>query len=702
MKHFNHKATSWALFLLCCIGLCACKEDLDQEGEGRLAINAQIAAPENISMNEELLSDSLRIRVYSNKGLVRFYKGLDNVPSDLWLNAGDYRITAVTGDSVPATFKTGYYKGETNFTIKAGETTDVAVPCKIINTLVSISYTDELKAILSDYQVTVSSKNGSLTFTSQHLDSIGYFILPQNESSLNWTITGNKTNGDVYSESGTLQNVKAATRYDLQFGFTETEYTNGGAYFRLVVDESAVEKVENIIIYKRPDIEGNGFDIKQQLIFESNSQEEISVWVRASSALSQLIVSGENMQAMGFPDNDIDLMSASEIDLASWSNVGLSHYYNYDSSNDISNAKITLSASLIGSLTEGMYNINIKATDMHAKEWNETVQILISNATVLTEPAIRHEIWAHRATLRGTLLQETTEALTFEYRVKGTNTWHTIDATRGENNSLTAVVGNLQDGTTYEYRAVAGSMASAKIVEFTTESKFVIPNAGFENWHQEGNVLLIYGSGESMWWDSGNHGSAIMGINITTQDTSIKHSGNSSIKMGSRFVGLGSIGKFAAGNVFSGVYAGTDGMDGILDFGRTMNSRPSKFTGYYKYVTGEVTHSNTDELPKGSPNDKGNIYIAIGDWDKPIHITTKDKSFFDKNDEHIIGFGEIIPTESTPGDDLIPFSIDIEYRATDRIPTYIVIVASASYYGDFFTGSTSSIMWLDDLELIYE
>lgn len=44
----------------------------------------------------------------------------------------------------------------------------------------------------------------------------------------------------------------------------------------------------------------------------------------------------------------------------------------------------------------------------------------------------------------------------------------------------------------------------------------------------------------------------------------------------------------------------------------------------------------------------------------------------------------------------------IDYRSLTRIPNYIVIVASASKYGDYFTGSTGSTMWLDDLELIYE
>ena len=48
------------------------------------------------------------------------------------------------------------------------------------------------------------------------------------------------------------------------------------------------------------------------------------------------------------------------------------------------------------------------------------------------------------------------------------------------------------------------------------------------------------------------------------------------------------------------------------------------------------------------------------------------------------------------------FEIELEYRATNRIPTHIIIVCSASRYGDYFTGSTSSVLWLDDFDLKYD
>ena len=47
------------------------------------------------------------------------------------------------------------------------------------------------------------------------------------------------------------------------------------------------------------------------------------------------------------------------------------------------------------------------------------------------------------------------------------------------------------------------------------------------------------------------------------------------------------------------------------------------------------------------------------------------------------------------------FSIDIKYRKTDVTPSYIVVVAAASRYGDYFTGGKGSTLYIDEVELIH-
>jgi hypothetical protein len=109
--------------------------------------------------------------------------------------------------------------------------------------------------------------------------------------------------------------------------------------------------------------------------------------------------------------------------------------------------------------------------------------------------------------------------------------------------------------------------------------------------------------------------------------------------------------------------------------------------------------------------DTGMIYIALGDWsaadyggteDSPVEIVTRriDETAFDINSDAVIAYGEMPLKQSV--NDWTEFTIPLEYRATDRVPTHIIIVCSASRYGDYFTGSSKSVMWLDDFELVYE
>ena len=42
-----------------------------------------------------------------------------------------------------------------------------------------------------------------------------------------------------------------------------------------------------------------------------------------------------------------------------------------------------------------------------------------------------------------------------------------------------------------------------------------------------------------------------------------------------------------------------------------------------------------------------------------------------------------------------------EYATTSQIPTHLIIVCTGSRFGDYFTGSTQSLLLVDDFELVY-
>ena len=170
-------------------------------------------------------------------------------------------------------------------------------------------------------------------------------------------------------------------------------------------------------------------------------------------------------------------------------------------------------------------------------------------------------------------------------------------------------------------------------------------------------------------------------------------------------------------------------MGARIRFGREFTSRPTQLKGYYKYTRGTTIaygDHNKTEL-ESSGGDKCAIYIALTDneglvdgdgvktayeidnraSDQPqkfIYQYTLDLSEANKD---VIAYGSITDEESKGSFDESgnvvwkPFTIDLQYRDLTRKPKYIIIVASASKYGDFFTGSKSSVMLIDDFELVY-
>ncbi len=58
--------------------------------------------------------------------------------------AGTYRVAVEAGEEAPADFTKRLYKGEETFTVKPGETTNVAVVCQIVNTVVEVKFDDSI------------------------------------------------------------------------------------------------------------------------------------------------------------------------------------------------------------------------------------------------------------------------------------------------------------------------------------------------------------------------------------------------------------------------------------------------------------------------------------------------------------------------------------------------------------------------------
>lgn len=290
-----------------------------------------------------------------------------------------------------------------------------------------------------------------------------------------------------------------------------------------------------------------------------------------------------------------------------------------------------------------------------------------------------------------------------EYRPKGEEEWTRVPAEwlTSDGGSFTARLLHLTPMTTYEARAYSDDEI-AQTLEFTTGAELQIPNSNFDQWWLDGKVWNPWAEGGEQYWDTGNKGATTLGDSNSAPTDDTPTGSGLAAKLETRFVGIGSLGKLASGNIFAGYYVRTDGTNGILSFGREFVQRPTKMRGYYKYKTSPISSTSTgfEEL-KDRP-DTCIIWCALIDQATPFEIRTnpKNRQLFDSEGSYVVAYGKL--EQGSDINSYIPFEIELKYKSTSRVPKYILITASASKYGDYFTGGNGSILYLDDLELVYD
>ena len=298
-----------------------------------------------------------------------------------------------------------------------------------------------------------------------------------------------------------------------------------------------------------------------------------------------------------------------------------------------------------------------------------------------------------RAIINGSVTSGRTP--TVEYKEQNASTWQTASDVTVSGTKFTATLTGLTGSTTYNYRVTVDGAAGSE-QSFTTAGEVALENGGFESWYQEGDIYVPNASGSS-FWGTGNPGAASFIGNLTTPTTDAVSGQAAKLESKNALIKLG------AGNIFTGDFA-LDGTNGILHFGQPFTTFPTALRLYYKYTSTTINRIGDEvgslENLRGRP-DSCHIYVALSDKSEPYEIRTRPsvRKVFDKNDANIIAYGEFISGSSTSSYQQI--TIPLEYRA-NRTPRYIVIVCSASKYGDYFIGGEGSTLWLDEMELVYE
>lgn len=354
-------------------------------------------------------------------------------------------------------------------------------------------------------------------------------------------------------------------------------------------------------------------------------------------------------------------------------------------------------------IKEGEYHdftspVQVKVT-AYGRTQTWTIFVLHTDAIVTTTQA---DAWSMVIHAYGSAPEDADNG--FEYRATSSETWIKVPDSWVTHNggSFYCRIPHLTPLTEYAVRATSDENKGNEII-VTTEATMDLPDGSFDQWWLKDNKIWCpWDENGFRFWDTGNTGAATLGNSNVVPSTDTPTGTGQSAKLETRFVGLGLIGKLAAGSIYTGQFKAVDGTNGILDFGQPWKLRPTRLRGYYKFHSEPINYASSEyNYLMGRP-DSCHIYIALTDWTAPYEIRTNpnNRHLFDKNSASVIAYGEIV--RGSDISDWQEFEITLTYRSTSRRPSYILITNAASKYGDFFTGGTGTTLYVDQLSLDYD
>lgn len=729
------------------VSSCSLEEPFGDGGEGTLTLTTDIRG--NVVKTRAISADEMAtlrqkcvVYIENEKGLIRKYKGLDNVPAEITLRTGSYVAEAWSGDSVSASFDSKFYRGWQRFDMQQGANS-LTLHCNIANVIVSVDPAS-LDVNLTDLKVTFSHSRGELVFDKDNIaEAKGYFMMPDADKDISYKVEGKQLTGEAYEKSGVIANVQRAHEYVMTVTEKPTTVTDGGALIQLTIADIPVIE-EEVEIFTAPVVRGIDYDINSQVVSKDNNFKDTQVYIRGYFGLSSVIMTlSDNFRGLS---SGVNITEGSvQTDLTS-KGVRVERRKSTDAAPSLESGEvpvdelyITFSKAFLDALaaSDTEYKVTFEATDLRH---NTTVGSLrIAN----TENAEEHPapvgvaalnldktpmaVLATSATLTGLVYDgDAASDYGIKYREQGTSQWTSVypdgtrsRATRANVASYQVTLTGLKPATTYEYIAFCNGFDSTDVQRFTTESPFAIPGNSFEEWSTYSastllgtkDVVLAWGVGDkdASFWGSGNEGAATANKILTNKSKDMVKSGSYSARLASdKAVGI-----IAAGNIFVGTYVKTDGTNGVLSLGRPYNgSHPTKLTVWanYRPGTGVTVKDDADKIymPDNfeGGTDHGQVYIALTTDPVEIRTNPSNRKVFDSiNDETVVAYGQVTWTEAFgPDGALQKLEIPFVYneRAKTKKPRYIIMVASASKYGDYFAGAAGSVMYLDDVELVYE
>ncbi|MFI3330206.1 MAG: PCMD domain-containing protein [Rikenellaceae bacterium] len=722
------KRLLYILILIFSLGLYSCEDaelisSSGSEGEkGCLIMGVNFSDFSRSVTNDDIL-DKCVLRFYnSTGGLIRKYDPASSTPDYIYLVEGSYYAEIVYENDKVFTNDLDelYYYGKKEFTIKAGELTQIDIICSVYNSMLNVNFDSSVGEnfdtefmcyiAISDSFDKDAIDNNSVNYINFNQDTSTYVLLGENGGTISWGFYGTSSNvliGDMgtYFSSGT-QSIEPGSEYTLNFKFSKTP---DGYLIPVINFISEGEYVNDGMAFSpQPTIKGSNFSISDTYALSDDNSSDIVYNVTALKEITTLVMEFNGVSYIPFSGgNSVDISS-----------YGVS--YNATSTDA---GTLTISSSFLNSLNSGINELEFTITDIDSNVGEDSHKIAVNGAISPSDI----NLWNNTTTLNIVYNKAKETGAYLQYKLSSDSNWTTLTTTVTDDylysaklapeweqsQNIAAVpttIYSFKEGTgifagnTYQYRLMKDD-SEIESSSFTTESGHTITDSDFED--EDLTCFDSENSSSSSWWASGNNSFA---KSLCTQSTYTGMSGSCAKLAGASV----SIVDIAAGNILLGIFYKDGLTTGVVEFGQaySWSKRPKTFKFKYAASLGTVDakYHTGAPLSKGD-TDIAKIYFAIVDWSSrhtvssgtgsPSGVWSPD-SQSSTSEGNIIGYSCMYITSSQTTTTEVELPIYFYDTTTKPSKSYsIVISAATSAYGDYMTGSTSSKLYVDDFSFGY-
>ena len=517
---------------------------------------------------------------------------------------------------------------------------------------------------------------------------------------MTWNLYLKNIEGTEYRHTVTYTDVKARQHYHLKFNLGEDVSADGAFVVKVTLDNTLDESSHELILdfdnRYLPSVSSNDeFAVESGEPVTTPVGNTISKVLQFSTPVGvrSLRITHDNdaLVASGLPKS-VELVGASATDLSA---VGIQVSPSPGTKAVAAGAQgVVLDiTTFVSKLPVGSYEMDFTVID--AKGHYDVFELVLEVISdVDAEAVAAYTGWACFAKLEGRYFTaDMPEGMTFQYRKTSEAEWTEVDPSEMVVNAAslryTTILFGLEPNAQYVFRAVSAEDKETKEITFSTAASATIHNLNFDSWSDSDKYPNA--SGYDIWDSANSSGAA-----ITTKPVTDAVKGYAA-----RLESVKAMGMMAAGNIFTGQFAGLAGLGAKLDWGTPFNARPIAVRGYYKYSPKTIDMAKAPYTDMKGQMDQSQIVVFLTDWTSQFRINTSNKEFVDlDNDPGIIALGQHNSSNADAG--YVKFTLPLVYRDATRIPNFLVIAAASSRYGDYFTGGVGSVLYVDEFELIYD